>query len=153
MFSALFLANVAATWFMAGVIWFVQLVHYPLMALVGTERWRSYEEAHCRWTSVVVIPAMSVELVSAAALAAFAWDGAEASAGLPAWALYLGAGLAGFIWLTTFFLQVPLHMRLDARFDPVAHRRLVTSNALRTAAWTARAALMTWLLAGRVALT
>jgi len=151
-FSALLLANVAATWFMAGVIWFVQLVHYPLMSLVGTERWRAYEEAHCRWTSYVVIPAMSIELATGLALAAFALEGPEACAGLPAWALHLGAALTAFIWLSTFFLQVPLHMRLDARFDVAAHRRLVQTNWLRTLAWSARAGLVTWLLADGVTL-
>jgi hypothetical protein len=32
----LLLANAAATFFMVGVIWFVQVVHYPLFARVGT---------------------------------------------------------------------------------------------------------------------
>ena len=32
----------AATWFMAGLHWFVQVVHYPLFADVGTERFIAY---------------------------------------------------------------------------------------------------------------
>ena len=30
--------HIAVTWYMTGVIWFVQLVHYPLMDGVGRER-------------------------------------------------------------------------------------------------------------------
>ena len=34
--DVLLLVHAASTLFMAGVIWFVQVVHYPLMASVGT---------------------------------------------------------------------------------------------------------------------
>ena len=39
---------------------------------------------------------------------------------------------------TTAFVSVPLHERLTARFDAEAHERLVRTNWIRTAAWTAR---------------
>ena len=32
--TGIFVANLAATWFMVGLIWFVQVVHYPLFAAV-----------------------------------------------------------------------------------------------------------------------
>jgi hypothetical protein len=39
---------------------------------------------------------------------------------------------------TTAFVSVPLHERLTARFDAEALDRLVRTNWVRTAAWTAR---------------
>ena len=43
--SLLPIVHVLATWFMTGVIWFVQVVHYPLMARVGAEGFAAYERA------------------------------------------------------------------------------------------------------------
>jgi hypothetical protein len=42
------------------------------------------------------------------------------------------------IWLSTAFLQSPLHTTLGRGFDPRAHRFLVTSNWVRTVLWSLR---------------
>ncbi len=42
-------------------------------------------------------------------------------------------------WLSTLFIQVPLHNQLSHGFDAGTHEKLVTSNWIRTAAWTLRA--------------
>lgn len=34
--------HLAATFYMVGVIWFVQIVHYPLLEKVGTDRFSTY---------------------------------------------------------------------------------------------------------------
>ena len=38
----LLLANLAATWTMVGMIWIVQIVHYPLFNRVGLEGFPRY---------------------------------------------------------------------------------------------------------------
>ena len=58
---ALLLAQTAATPFMTGVIWVVQVVHYPLFARVGVDGFREYEQSHQRRISLVVGIAMPVE--------------------------------------------------------------------------------------------
>ena len=55
------LANLGATLFMVCVIWFVQVVHYPLFSRVGGEAFAPYSEAHSRPTTYVVGPPMIVE--------------------------------------------------------------------------------------------
>jgi hypothetical protein len=55
------LAHLAATLFMVGVIWFVQVVHYPLFSRAGSEKFAIYSEAHSRLTTYVVGPPMLVE--------------------------------------------------------------------------------------------
>jgi len=134
--DSVLIVHAAATCWMAGVIWMVQLVHYPLMALVGSERWREYEAQHRRSITFVVMPAMLLELATAGWIAAhqLAGDG-------PAWSGLLGLALVLALWLSTFLVQTPLHMRLSQRFDADDHARLVRSNWLRTVAWSARAAL------------
>jgi hypothetical protein len=127
------------TLFMAGVIWFVQVVHYPLFAAVGTHGFAAYERANCRRTTFVVLPAMLAELAAALWL----WWSAPAEQALAAaW----GLGLLGVVWGSTFALQVPCHHRLEQGFDAATARRLVWSNGLRTAAWSARAGLAVWWL-------
>ena len=56
--------------------------------------------------------------------------------------------LVGLLWASTFFWQVPAHAKLEAAFDPAVHRRLVQSNWVRTAAWTARGMLVCWMMSG-----
>jgi len=129
----LLLVHVAATLFMTGLVWFVQVVHYPLFARVGREGFPGYERQHSARTTWVVAPVMLIELAAAMALLA--------APGVPRWMSGTGAGLLAVVWLSTFFLQVPRHDELARGFDPAAHARLVRTNWIRTAAWTARGVL------------
>jgi hypothetical protein len=64
----LLLSNAAATLFMTGVIWFVQVVHYPLFQATGTTEFTAYEQRHTSLTTTVVGPAMCIEGVTACLL-------------------------------------------------------------------------------------
>ena len=139
--SAAFVASLASSWFMAGLIWIVQVVHYPLFGRVGREGFAAYESAHARLITPIVGPAMLVELVSSLALLA------ARPRGMPAWAAWAGVALVGIAWLSTAFVQVPLHGTLARGFDEDAHARLVATNWVRTFAWSGHAALMAWCLA------
>ena len=46
--QAFLLLETAATTFMAGVLWTMQLLNYPLLALVGRDAFVGYESAHNR---------------------------------------------------------------------------------------------------------
>jgi hypothetical protein len=116
---------------MTGVIWFVQLVHYPLFDLVGRDAWPPYHAAHTRRTGWAVMPMMIAELGSAAVLVA-----QDATALTVA-----GVVLAALTWVFTFGLAVPDHGRLEHAYDPGPARRLVTLGWLRCAAWTAHGAV------------
>ena len=131
----LLLIHAAATLYMAGLIWFVQVVHYPLMACVGPEGFADYESRHQCLTTWVVGPPMLTEMVCAIGLLWALPDG------VPTWTCYAGLGLLIVIWLSTAFLQVPRHRELEAGFDTIVHRRLVQSNWLRTIGWTLRGAI------------
>lgn len=128
--------HVAATLVMVGVIWFVQVVHYPLMAAVGRGGFAAYEATHVRLTGRVVVPPMLVEAVTAAPMLV------SPPAGRPPAALLASTALLALAWISTFALQAPVHRGLRSGFDADLHRRLVATNWLRTAAWTCRAALL-----------
>jgi hypothetical protein len=125
---------------MFGVIWFVQIVHYPLFAMVGREGFATYESAHQRMTTWVVAPLMLVELASAA------WLAIRVIAPVRLMEAWVGLALTVAAWASTFALQVPLHEELARGFDAAAAERLVVTNWLRTAAWSLRGGLcMAWL--------
>ncbi|MCA9295371.1 MAG: hypothetical protein KC983_02620 [Phycisphaerales bacterium] len=132
--------HLIATVMMTGLIWFVQVVHYPLMSRVGTGGFIVYERDHMQRTTWVVAPLMLVELITALMLAAqpMVMTGAAWVSPVLAWT---GMALVGVIWASTALLQVPCHRRLAQGFDPASWRRLVRTNWMRTAAWSARSCL------------
>ena len=133
--SVLFV-QAASTWAMVGLIWFVQIVHYPLFGSVGAEGFPRYEQQHQRLTTLVVAPLMLAELAAALWLCFVRPDW------LPAWQAWLGLGLVGIIWFSTAFLQVPAHEALAAEFSAEQHAKLVSTNWIRTIAWSARGVLV-----------
>lgn len=119
--------HLLATGFMTGLIWFVQIVHYPLFAAVGEGSFTEYERRHLQRTGAVVGPPMLMEAACAVWLAL---SGAMLAV--------IGLALLTIIWASTWGRQVPLHHRLALRPDSGDIRHLVASNWVRTIAWTAR---------------
>lgn len=132
----IFQLHAFATLYMTGLIWFVQLVHYPLMAKVGPDGFAEYQRLHERRTGWAVGPAMLVEAVAAVLLVIAGSDG------FPAGIAWVGLALVILLWLSTALIQVPCHRKLEHGFDAGVHRRLVVSNWLRTALWSARGVLV-----------
>jgi hypothetical protein len=131
------LLHLFLTLYMTGLIWFVQIVHYPLMAAVGASTFRNYQQAHTQRTTWVVAPPMLLELGSGSLLLylhhSSAWH-------------WTNMALLMLIWASTFLIQVPIHNQLLKDFNAGYHRRLVRTNWLRTIAWTLRALLLLYLL-------
>lgn len=136
--TSIFLLHAASTLAMTGLIWFVQLVHYPLFPYAESGGFRNFAADHQRRTSWVVVPLMLTEAGTATLLLV------SSSALLAVW---LGWVLLVSIWLSTALIQVPLHRRLASGFDSGTARRLVVTNWWRTIAWTLRAGIALQLLA------
>lgn len=133
----LLLIHAASTLYMVGLIWFVQLVHYPLMSRVGLDAYPDYQRAHQSLTSLAVGPAMLVELIASLGLVVLG----------PRDPLrWLGFGAVIALWASTALVQMPLHATLADGFDPTTHARLVSTNWLRTGLWSLRGALALWLI-------
>lgn len=140
MFKTLLVLHLATTWCLVGLIWTVQVVHYPLFAWVGQAQFVAYEAEHARRISFLVGPLMLLELLTAMALLAY-WPPS-----LPSWLGWGALALLAGIWLSTLLVSVPLHARLATGFDPLAHAHLVTTNWIRTLLWSARGLLLVWIL-------
>lgn len=135
----LLLIQLVSTLAMVGLIWFVQVVHYPLFASVGESRFRDYERLHQQRTTMVVAPLMIAEALTALA---FVWI---RPAGVTLPVAICGLLLVGLLWMSTYFWQVPAHRALTEAFDAATHRKLVRSNWIRTIGWTLRGALVCWM--------
>jgi len=133
--------HLAATLYLVGLIWCIQVVHYPLMSFVSRDRFVGFHTRHSIRISWIVVLPMILELGAAIALA---WPGAT---DLPSWMTVTGLALALVVWVSTFAFQVPHHRRLASGFDAEVHGALVRSNWVRTVAWTLRGVLAIGFLA------
>jgi uncharacterized membrane protein len=122
---------------MAGLIWLVQLAHYPLMLEIGPERFSRWHQGHLRRVTWVVGPLMLVETATGL------WWIAQTHPSGSVWAPWVGMGLILVVWISTAALQIPAHRRLElGGYHPAHIQSLVRSNWVRTVAWTMRAALV-----------
>lgn len=131
---------------MVGLIWLIQIVHYPLFGWVGRENFADYERNHSNWITPIVGIPMLIEIATAAMLSF------SSPSGIPRWFFTIGLGAVVAIWLSTAFIQVPCHSRLSNGFDESAYRWLVWSNWIRTLLWSFRGGLMgyaIWILLRR----
>jgi hypothetical protein len=135
------LVNAVSTWYLTGLIWVVQLVHYPAFARIDAGLFPRFHGEHGAAITAVVAGPMLAEAASAVLLVLR--PPAAASRRLAA----LGVALVVVIWASTAWLQVPEHARLAEGFDPDVHARLVDTNWIRTVAWSLRAVLVAALLA------
>lgn len=125
---------------MTGVIWVIQLVHYPIFDAIergpDDQLWQQFGDRHRRSVSYVVGPFMLIEGVTGI------WLVVDPPGGLSLVLPLIAGALMALAYGTTAFVSVPLHERLTATFDDDAHRRLVSTNWIRTFAWTARGVLV-----------
>lgn len=134
------LAHAGATCAMAGLIWFVQVVHYPLFGALDPGTFLAYHRQHLRLTTLVVGPLMLAEAGTAIAIAALRVSSPTLS--------WTGVVLLAIVWGATLWLSVPRHEELAHGFAVSTHQALVATNWIRTVAWTARAVLSLAMAAG-----
>lgn len=132
--------NALATCVMVGVIWFVQLVHYPLLATIGIDRASEIAVEHQRRTGWVVGLPMAGEGVTTLWLVFDLPNGVNSA--LP----FVGGFLLAIALASTIFLSVPLHEKMAlAPTEDIGHQ-LVRTNWPRTIAWTLRGVLLAIML-------
>lgn len=132
----LLVIHAASTWFMVGLIWVIQVVHYPLFRLIGEDRFVDYEQQHTRRMGMLLAVPAVTEIVTAATLVFVRPE----AVGLLI-VLISGAILAA-IWVMTGLVQGPAHGRLSSGLDRALIDRLVASNWWRTVGWTVRGLLV-----------
>jgi hypothetical protein len=133
MMHELLLLHAVVTWTLTGLIWTIQIVHYPLFQQVGEDGFVRYHARHMRRITWVAGPLMLAEAGSAALLF---------SLGERSPCFNLGLMALAAVWVSTLLFQVPLHDRLTRGFNKETIRLLTFTNAIRTLGWTLRAACL-----------
>jgi uncharacterized membrane protein len=139
--GGIWLVHLPATLFMTGVIWLVQLVHYPLYMHIGRDAFVEYETRHTQLIFWIVAPGMVLESITAVLLF---WFGPVEMSQIMWW---FGVGLLFVIWMSTARVQMPCHHRLLQGYDDATVTRLISTNWVRTIAWSMRSLLLLWITA------
>ena len=139
--SFIFLLNLVISFIAVGLIWTIQLVHYPSMKYISKDRFPEYHNFHSIRISILAIPLMFAELVTSVILLYQNINNAIQTIFLVNLILVL------LIWLSTFLIQVPLHNALSKEKNKEKLSKLIFSNWIRTILWTARSILMILFLA------
>ncbi len=138
MLPLLFSVNLVSTSIMVGVIWTIQIVHYPFFHRADKNDFGQHMDFHRGRISYIVVPVMLVELVSAIGLVVFYSEFQyEFIAGL----IFLI-----LIWISTVVIQVPSHSRLANGYNQNEAGKLVRRNWIRTIFWSLRLAILLYIL-------
>jgi len=127
-FELLLKVNLLSTSVMVGVIWVIQLLHYPSFHFINEKNYIEFQHFHMQRISFIVIPVMLIELASALLLSYFF----RSSLTIILLALLLG------IWGITFIFFTNMHQKLTNGYDRANVDSLVKINWSRTALWSLR---------------
>jgi hypothetical protein len=125
-----FMLHFGLTLFMTGVIWIVQLVHYPGFRYVSAQSFAEFSVFHQQMITWVVGPVMVFELITGIYLL---------TTPLLSPLVVINLLLILAIWASTFFLSVPIHEKLTHAYDLPLIESLVLTNWPRTLLWSVRA--------------
>lgn len=136
-FKLFMLMHLTATLFMTGVIWVIQLVHYPSFLFVEKNNFVDFEKFHSKQISMVVIPIMLIELATSFILIS--------QSKLPNPLLIVNLLLLVAIWITTFVFSARYHKCLIDGYNKEYILKLIGTNWIRTIFWTLRSFLLLFL--------
>ena len=138
--DVIFLIHAGATLFLVGLIWTIQIVHYPLFAMVGADDYKAYQTSHMSRITYVVAPVMFAELGAAIYFSFANYEPINPNY------FRFGFALVLIIWASTVFVQSPIHGKLASAFDADLVNKLLLTNWIRTISWTMRGALVLWMI-------
>jgi hypothetical protein len=133
--SFILIINLAIALIATGLIWTIQLVHYPSMKFIPEEKFTAYHNFHTQRISILAMPIMLIELFTSLGL--FYQNGSSYNH-----IFTINLILVILIWISTFLIQVPMHNTLSSAKNSRVLNNLILSNWIRTILWTARSLLM-----------
>ena len=120
----------ASTAVMVGVIWVIQLLHYPTFHYIEKNNYSQFQKFHMNRISYIVIPAMVIEMLSGIMLVIINDD------------FIISFSFLVCIWIITFVFFTNIHQRLLSKYENTAVEKLVNLNWIRTAFWTVRLVIL-----------
>jgi len=130
----LLLLHFMASSIMVGVIWVIQLVHYPSFNYIEKQRYSNFQSFHMMRISYVVIPVMLIELLTLVLLI-YSMDQINIE-------LVLSGIILLLIWVITAIFFSGAHQKLILGYDKSVVGNLIKMNWSRTLLWTFRLILL-----------
>ena len=124
-----------STSLMVGIIWVIQLLHYPAFNFIKESDYVEFQHFHMQRISFIVVPVMILELFSAFMLVYYLWSNL----------LILCLIILLFIWLITFVFFTKLHQSLLDGYDKKIVDKLVKINWSRTVLWSLRLIILIYI--------
>ena len=128
------LGHLIFTSIMTGVIWVIQIVHYPSFHFIEKELYTAFQKFHMNKISIIVIPIMLAELITGMMLFL------DKSSKSPF--LIISFVILVLIWLITGVFFSKAHNELIAGYQELVVNQLVAMNWIRTLLWTLRLLLL-----------
>ena len=110
--------------FMLGVILVTQFVNYPLLLIFDKNNIQKFHKHYVNKISIIVVPGMIIELILAILLI---YNSISLS--------IVNLFFLFIIYLSTFFIQVPIHETIKLESNRLIINNLVSTNWIRTFAW------------------
>ena len=129
------LGHLIFTSIMTGVIWVIQIVHYPSFHFIEKELYTAFQKFHMNKISIIVMPIMLAELITGIMLFL------DKSSKSPF--LTISIIILVLIWLITGVFFTKAHNELIAGYQELVVNQLVAMNWIRTLLWTLRLLLLT----------
>ena len=123
--------EILSCFMMTGIIWIVQLVHYPTFLFIKNDSFRKFSFFHQLRISIIVIPLMISEIFSHFYLLIYYKDIFSLENIFQTFLILL-------IWFTTFSLSFPYHKSLEKKYKDSTLKKLIYTNWIRTLSWTFR---------------
>ena len=124
-----------STSLMVGIIWVIQLLHYPTFHFIKESDYEKFQHFHMQRISFIVIPVMVLELFSAFILVYYIRSNL----------LILCLIILLFIWLITFVFFTKLHQSLIDGYNKTIVDKLVKINWSRTVLWSLRLIILIYI--------
>ena len=121
---------------MVGVIWVIQLVHYPSFHFIDKDIYDSFQKFHMNKISIIVIPVMILELATGFLLLI----GNSKNI-----LIIISFGILILIWGITGLFFSDAHGKLISGYNELIVNKLVSMNWIRTVLWTLKMILLLYL--------
>ena len=121
--------HLTSTSIMVGIIWVIQLVHYPSFKYVKDSDYIIFQKYHMSNISYIVFPSMFTELITS--LLIF-------FSGEKSFLFMLSMICISLIWVITGVLFTKFHSTLQKGKDLKMIEKMIKANWIRTLLWTMR---------------
>jgi hypothetical protein len=132
----IFTIHLICSFFLCGLIWTIQMVHYPSFKYVSDFSFQEFSTFHQKNITLIVGPFMLIELLTGLGLL-LKYQNAVSIINI--------AGIL-LVFLVTVFVSMPLHKVLSQRKSYPAIDKLVSTNWIRTVVWSLRSLLLLYIV-------